>query len=159
MHFDVRQKMAWLHRTTEIQNRSAQVLIDDRFQDSAPMRELPRLIWVGVYCRNEPGASFWHPDETAALDAVEDDLIRQCEQFGGGWAVYVMRIDTRGIREHYFYAGDAADLPAAVTALQAAHPEYRIEVDQKVDPEWDRYQTFLPQQQKSSILGRLFGKT
>jgi hypothetical protein len=151
--------MAWSHRTTEIGSRPAQVLIDDRFRDDAPVRELPRLIWFGVYCRNEPGASFWHPDETGALDFIEDDLIRLCEQFGRGWAVYVMRIDTRGIREYYFYSGDATELPAAVTPLKAEHPEYRIEVDQKLDPAWERYRTFLPQQKKSSLLGRLFGKT
>ena len=151
--------MAWSHRTTEVESRSAQVLIDDRFRDNAPVRELPRLFWVGVYCCNDPGTSFWHPDETGALDAIEDDLIRLSDQFGRGWAVYVMRIDTHGIREYYFYAGDAAELPAAVTAVRAAHPAYRIEVDQKPDPEWERYQTFLPQPKKSSLFGRLFGKT
>lgn len=142
--------MAWSHRTTQIDSRPAQVLIDERFQSQAPVHELPRLTWFGVYCCSDPGGGFWHPDETAALDAVEDDLIRLCDQFGRGWVVYVMRIATRGIREYYFYSDQTADLAAAAESLRAAHSEYRIEFDQTLDAEWERYRTFLPHQKNSS---------
>jgi len=98
--------MPWSHRTTEIDGRPAQVLIDDRFRSVAPTRELPRLAWFGVYCRDDPGGAFWHPDESANLDVVERDLIRFCEHFGRGWAVYVMRIDT--LRARKLIAGNSA---------------------------------------------------
>ncbi|MBE7467365.1 MAG: DUF695 domain-containing protein [Planctomycetes bacterium] len=136
--------MSWSHRTTQIESRPAGVLIDDRFRGSLPVRELPRLAWFGVYCRHDPGGGFWHPDETPALDAIEQDLIRLCEQFGRGWAVYVMRIDTRGIREYYLYCGGSAALAQALPSLRAAHPDYRIEFEETADPEWSRYRTFLP---------------
>lgn len=136
--------MPWSHRTTEIESRPAGVLIDDRFRGSLPVRELPRLAWFGVYCRHDAGSRFWHPDETESLDTIECDLIRLCEQFSQGWAVYVMRIDTRGIREYYFYCGGSAALAQALLSLRTTHPDYRIEFEETADAEWSRYRTFLP---------------
>ena len=136
--------MPWSHRTTEIEKRPAGVLIDDRFRGSFPIRELPRLAWFGVYCRQDPAGSFWHPDERATLDAIEQDLLRLCGKFGRGWAVYVMRIDTPGIREYYLYCGEGAALAQVLPDLRAAHPEYRIEFEETTDAEWNRYRAFLP---------------
>lgn len=134
--------MPWSYRTTEIESRPAGVLLDDRFRTSLPVRELPRLAWFAVYCRHDPGSGFWDPGETESLDAIEQDLVRLCDQFGRGWAVYVMRIDTRGIRECYFYCGGNAKLDQALPSLQAAHPDYRIDFEEAVDDEWSRYRTF-----------------
>jgi hypothetical protein len=156
--------MSWSQRTTEIENRPAQILIDERFRSSAPVGELSRLCWFGVYCRRDPGGSFWHPDETSSLDEVERDLIRLCEQFGRGWAVYFMRVDTRGIREYYIYAGTSAGIEAVLPSLKAAHPDYRIEFAETPDASWTRYQTFLPRMEaadkkaSASFFGRMFGR-
>jgi hypothetical protein len=79
------------------------------------------------------------------LDAVEQDLIRLCERFGRGWAVYVMPIDTRGIREYYVYNGPGASLADALPGLLSIHPEYRIEYDETTEADWSRYRAFLPQ--------------
>src|SRR3954469_23753409 len=114
--------MPWSHRTTQIESRPAGVLIDDRFRGSLPVRELPRLAWFGVYCRQDPGGGFWHPDETASLDTIESDWIRLCDQYGHGWAAYVMRIDTRGLREYYLYFSGAAALDKVLPSLRATHP-------------------------------------
>jgi hypothetical protein len=136
--------MVWSHRVTEIEGRRVQVLIDERFRDSAPIKELPRIAWFGVYGNLDPGEAFWHPDETATLDAIENGLIGLCDSFGRGWVVYVMRVDTRGIREYYFYYGHGAEIEKVLHDLQSAHPNHKIEFDQKDDPEWERYTTFLP---------------
>lgn len=138
------QIMPWSQRTTQIDSRPTGVLIDDRFRASLPVRELPRLAWFGVYCRLDAGDGFWHPAETESLAMVEQDLIRLCELFGRGWAVYVMRIDTRGIREYYLYCGGSAALAQALPSLRASHPDYRIEFEETEDAAWSRYQTLLP---------------
>lgn len=135
--------MPWKHRLTQIDKRPAQVLVDDRFRSAAPVSQLPRLGWFGVYCRHDAGNGFWHPDEAASLDAIERDLIRLCGQLGNGWAVYVMRIDTRGIREYYFYFGGSAALGQVPASLRGAHPDYRIDFEETTDAEWSRYKTFL----------------
>lgn len=136
--------MPWSQRTIQIEGRLAGVLFDDQFRAALPVRELPRLAWFGVYCRQDAGGSFWHPDETERLDTIERDLIRLCEQFGHGWAVYVMRIDTRGIREYYLYCGRNAALAQALPSLRAAHADYRIDFEETADAEWSRYRAFLP---------------
>jgi hypothetical protein len=136
--------MPWSHRLTHFDGRPAQVLIDERFRESAPLRKLSRLAWFAVYARNDPGPAFWDPNETAVLDAIEGDLIRLCDQFGRGYVVYVLRIVTRGIREYFLYFGGSAALSAVLPALRAAYPDYRIEFDQTSDASWRRYISCLP---------------
>lgn len=136
--------MPWTHRTTEIEGRPAQVLIDDRFRGTAPIRGLPRLAWFSVYCQQDPGAAFWSAEESDALDAVEDALIRLCGQAGRGWAAYVLRIATRGLREYYIYIGAGADFAQVLPGLLAQHPDYRIDYEETTDPSWTRYTSCLP---------------
>jgi uncharacterized protein DUF695 len=135
--------MPWMYRQLELNERPAGVLIDDRFCDSAPVKDLPCLVWFGVYCQKEADGGFWHPDETASLDAIEGDLIRLCDEFGRGWAVYLTRIDTHGIREYYLYAGGDSELGQVLPKLQAAHPEYRIEFEETPDAEWNHYKNIF----------------
>lgn len=135
--------MTWSQRIQEVDERQANVLIDDRFSSQAPIEALPRLAWFGVYARLDPGDAFWHPDETETLDSIESDLIDLCETFGRGWVVYVLRIDTRGIREYYFYNGKDATLENVLPSLQEAHPNYKIEFDEKYDADWETYFRFL----------------
>lgn len=136
--------MPWSNRPIQIDGRPAQILIDDRFRLTAPIRELPRLACFGVFCRQDPRNGFWHPDETASLDAIERDLIQLCGTFGRGWAVYIMRIDTRGVREYYLYSGNNSALAQVLPNMKAAHPDYRIEFKETEDAVWNRYKTFLP---------------
>lgn len=136
--------MAWSHRILEIDTRPAQVLIDDRFRPAAPVPELPRLAWFAVFCQQDAGDGFWNPQETASLDSIEKDLIGLCDQFGSGWAVYVMRIDTHGVREYYLYSGGNSALAQVLPRLQAAHPNYRMEFEETDDAAWNRYKEFLP---------------
>ena len=137
--------MAWSHRQTEIDGRPSLVLIDDSYRDAAPINELPKIAWFGVYFRLDPGPSFWDPDEDEALHAIEKDLLQLCGQFGNGCAAYVMCIDTRGMREYYIYYGDGAALENVLPNLKAEHPDYRIEFDHTTDSQWKRYTTFLPE--------------
>jgi hypothetical protein len=136
--------MPWTTRNAEIEGRPSQILLDDQFKESAPVRELPRLARFGVYCQCAPGAAFWDPKETVSLDALEKDLIGLCEKFGEGWAVYVLRIATPGVREYYVYMGDNVDFAHVVPALLAQHPDYQIEYEETTDPSWRRYTSCIP---------------
>jgi len=142
--------MSWSHRVTQLDGRPAQIFIDDGYRGRAPVPELPRLTWFGVYTRLDPGGAFWHPDETARLNALENDLIRLCGQFGRGWAVYVLRIATRGIREYFVYCGATNNLEVVLPSLKAAYPEYRLEYDEMMDEEWKRYISCLPDESAQS---------
>ena len=88
------------------------------------------------------GTKDWS-SEKKALDAVEEDLVRLCGQAGHGWAVYVLRIATRGLREYYVYIGETVDFAQVLPGLRAQHPDYRIEYEEMEDASWRRYKRCL----------------
>lgn len=135
--------MAWKHYICEISGKPASVLIDGRFADQLPVKELPQLSWFGVYCQQPGGAAFWNPEETDVLDRLENDLIRLSETFGYGWVVYVLRIATPGIREYYLYHADQAELNKAFSALKAIYTNYRIEFETINDKVWEQYRKYV----------------
>jgi hypothetical protein len=74
--------MAWGNYMAEIEGRPGSVLLDDRFAASALLAELTCVDWFGVRFRMNPGGASWHPDETARLNAIADDLLRLCRRHG-----------------------------------------------------------------------------
>lgn len=129
---------------TRIEGKKAQVLLDEQFANGPlPNAQLPHLAWVGVWNQMDPSGALWHPDEAPRLEKLEANLMSQLEKFGNGWAVYVRRVATVGMREYYVYFGDSAQLSKAFVAFQEANPNYRIEVEFKEDPTWSGYTTWL----------------
>jgi hypothetical protein len=138
--------MTWQLFDTEINGTPAQVLLDDSFNKDAPSDELPTLTRFAVFCQQPAEGTYWHPDEAAALDKVENDLLGASNHFGKGWVVYVRRVDSPGLREYYLYSGGDADLAQVLPALTALHPDYRIEVNTASDPGWKQYSSWLAAQ-------------
>ncbi|MBS2009406.1 MAG: DUF695 domain-containing protein [Cyanobacteria bacterium SZAS TMP-1] len=153
--------MTWLTYTCEISNKPAIVMIDQQFENRFPVPELPWLSWFGVYCNLPPDGACWAEAETESLDYVEDQLIELAGQFGRGWAVYVFRIVTPGIREYYIYHSAEAEMSKAYDALKVSVPNYRIEVETTNDASWEQYRRYSAFKEKESpLLGRfikLFG--
>src|SRR5262245_6059014 len=135
--------MAWRTALLNIDGNPTHTMVDDRFAANPPIDQLPHLAWFGVYCAMDPGGHFWNPTEGPQLDAIENDLIRLCECYGHGWAVYVQRLDTRGLREYYMYFADGAAMAKVLPALKAAHPSYRLEYDRIDDLSWAQYRKWL----------------
>lgn len=135
--------MSWRHYTCDISGRPASILVDERFAHQSPVTEMPRLSWFGVYCNQLSGEAFGNPEEADTLDRLENDLIKLSEQFGHGWVVYVLRLATPGIREYYLYHADHADLSAALKALQALYPNYRIDFETTNDEAWEQHGRYV----------------
>ena len=135
--------MSWKHYTCEISGRRALVLVDDRFAQQSPIKQMPRLSWVGVYCNQPTGGAFWNPDETELLDRLEDDLIKLSEKFGRGWIVYLLRIATSGVREYYLYHDDQAGVSDTLKNLRTLYPNYRIDFETTNDETWEQYCRFV----------------
>lgn len=136
--------MTWKFFEVRVGEKKSQVLLDDRFTSGErPMEALPNIGWFGVWCKEDPKGAYWAPQEADALDALEEDLIKLAEQFGNGWAVYLRRHASPGLREYYFYFGDGAELGKVAVALVTKHPGYRIEFETKADPKWTGYASWL----------------
>ena len=134
--------MTWKSQQIEIDARPALILVDMRFSARAPMPELPRLCWLGVWNARPSQGAFWDPDESSALDGFENDLLGVAQQLGHGWAAYVLRICTSGMREFYFYAGAGAKFGRLEPAIRAMQPHYRLEYEEKRDPTWEVYRRY-----------------
>jgi hypothetical protein len=135
--------MPWAHYEFQAREKPASALLDTQFAEAAPSEKLPHIAWFGVYCKQPPGGSWWRPSEEPKLDAIEKDLITLCGSFGNGWAVYVRRLETPGLREYYVYFGGNAELHKVVPSLQALHGGYRLEFESRSDPEWSHYKSWL----------------
>ena len=135
--------MTWKFFEVRTGEKKAQVLLDHRFAGAPPSEALPNIGWFGVWCRESPGGAYWSPTEAPALDALEEDLIALAEKFGNGWAVYLRRHATPGLREYYFYFGEGAELGKVAVALASKHPGYRIEFETRPDPKWSGYASWL----------------
>ena len=135
--------MAWQLFDTTIVGNQSQVLLDDQYVSDNPGEELPNLAWFGVWCQQDTDGHYWNPAESDTLDKIEHNLLGLVSQFGNGWAVYVRRAISAGKREYFIYYGGEASIIEALPALQALHPEYRIEYDSKEDPQWSYYFAWL----------------
>jgi hypothetical protein len=135
--------MAWRTASLDFDGKPGHTMVDDRFATKPPVDQLPHLAWFGVYCATDPGDHFWHPDEGPRLDAIEDDLLKLCDRHGNGWAAYVHRLDTPGLREYYVYFGDGAAIDKVLSDLKATHPNYRLEFDRIDDLKWAQYRKWL----------------
>jgi hypothetical protein len=135
--------MAWRTALLNFDGKPGHTMVDDRFAGSAPMDQLPHLGWFGLYCAKPPGAGFWDPTEGDQLDAAEKELIGLCHRHGNGWAAYVHRLDTPGLREYYVYFGEGASIDNVLPELKAAHPTYRVEYDRIDDLKWAQYRKWL----------------
>jgi hypothetical protein len=135
--------MSWVHYQFEVQSKPVTALLDTQFADAPPSDKLPYLAWFGVYLLQPHGKSWWQRSELPALDAIERDLIRLCSGFGNGWAVYVCRLETPGLREYYVYFGGDSQLQKVLPSLQAIHGSYRLEFESRSDPAWDHYKSWV----------------
>ena len=135
--------MTWQLFDATIIGNQAQVLLDDQLVSDNPGEALPNIAWFGVWCMKDTDGQFWNPEEADMLEQIETELLELATQHSNGWAVYVRRAISAGKREYFFYFGGDATLYEVLPALQALHPEYRIEYDTKVDPEWTYYFSWL----------------
>lgn len=135
--------MPWTHYQFQAQGKPANALLDTQFAAGAPSNKLPHVAWFGVYSKHPPGGTWWRSPEQSRLDAIESDLIRLCGGFGNGWAVYVRRLETPGLREYYVYFGGNAELHKVVPSLQALYAGYRIEFESRPDPDWSHYKSWI----------------
>src|ERR1051326_5538856 len=111
--------MAWRQSQIQLHDRLSHVLIDDRFAKAVPVRELPCLNWIGVwFVKPAPDDAFVAPDEEQMFVSIERRLIEVAGTLASGWAVYCLRLLSRGIAEYYLYSRDTGTLAGIVAELK-----------------------------------------
>ena len=135
--------MPWLLHDVQQDGKTVQLMLEDSFRNEVPGSELPKRVRIRVWFAKTPDDYFWHPDESHTIDDIEDTLLREADQHGDGWAVFVFRRAERGFFDYFFYSGGEAKLEAVVPALTAAYPEQRFEYEETADPTWSSYRGWL----------------
>lgn len=131
--------MSWQIFEIKEDGAPRQWMLDDRFRNDIPGAELPNLSRVSFWCAKAPDDYYWHPEESADVEKIEDAVLRLADLHGDGWVVYVSRHATPGCLAYYFYSGDEADMDGLVRDLRDAFPGYRFEIETTDDPGWTQY--------------------
>ena len=149
--------MTWRTYETEIEGESgpipAIVMVDDRLLGDAPISGVTRRIRVAVRTQLPPGGALCDPAETEQLEEIEDSLLGITHEMAHGWAVYVLRICTPGLREYTFYAFEHAAVDSLQSILSERYPEYEIECEETQDPDWEVYRKYAVFDERFEITG------
>jgi hypothetical protein len=136
--------MTWRQSQIQLQDRVAHALIDTRFAGTIPVRELPCLNWFGIwFSKPAPVDAYIAPEEEQNLTSLERHLIEIAGDVASGWAVYCLRLMSRGMAEYYLYSRDGSTLAEVAPRLRQHAPGYRIEHETKEDPDWSEYSKYL----------------
>ncbi len=138
--------MTWRTYETEIEVEGrpsrARVKVDDGLLADAPITGVTRRMRVRVHNTLPAGDGYWAPEEEQALADVDGSLLKMTSDLGHGWAVYVLRICTPGIRDYYFHLFEHAHIGALQSLLGETHPSYTFEVTVSDDPGWELYRRY-----------------
>jgi len=131
--------MTWKTFTTETDGKPAIVVMDVNYIKDQPSEQLPKIAWFGVYFNQPPDDGIWAENETEILENIEGDLLKLCEKYSYGWALYLLSISTPGIREYYIYFGGNAELNKVLNELKVLYKDYKFEFDTTDDANWGIY--------------------
>lgn len=143
--------MAWqLFETRQADRQPMQLMLDDRFRSDSPGAELPTMTRLTMWCKQAPDGYYWHPDESNDIEEIEDEIVRNADELGDGWVVYVLRRAVPGRLDYHFYSGGTAALDGLGELMAAARPDYRFEIEQFEDAEWKAYGTWFAEAMASA---------
>ena len=130
----------WEIYVTYVDDKPAVVLVDMTVAEVAPLVGKPTLVWLWVHLQSPDEEGFPSEDEDMRLNEIEDAVT---EAVDSTMAKYVGRITSDGRREFYFYTNVPHEFRTAAAAAMTAAPEYRFDIDDADDAEWNHYRDVL----------------
>lgn len=131
----------WASYFTTLNDKVASIFVNLRLRHDAPLRSNPWRLRVRIHFNVARPDGLSDSEEAPTLFLIEDALNLQLERECGG--VPCGRITGRGMREFCFYARTTEGFRPAVATALAGFSEYRFEVGDKEDPEWEYYLNVL----------------
>jgi uncharacterized protein (TIGR01619 family) len=127
----------WKFYLCKVNDKVASIFFDVALYSDAPMPAKPWLLWVWVYLRSPRPDGLSDGVELESISAIEDAL---AASIGSVFeAVEAGRITTDGRREFYFYGAHDKDFDSLVRKTMGRFNEYRFELGQRKDADWDHY--------------------
>ena len=113
---------------------------------SAPRRDLPFLLVIGLTCRKHTGDGFPVQREFKRMNRLSDDIIREVFSTSGSARTHGVPVGTftyQSQRLEYIYVADTTELRAALETYKSKYASYSFRIELTEDPEWDTYRNFL----------------
>jgi regulator of RNase E activity RraB len=123
-----------------VDSEPASIFVDLGIAESAPLADMPNLIYLRVFMNDPRSDGLSSQEEYATLIALEDSIsetVRLSEQ-----AIYVGRNTSSGNRDFYFYARDTS-FEIELNRAMEKWPSYKFETGARFDDEWSTYWNFL----------------
>jgi uncharacterized protein (TIGR01619 family) len=124
-----------------VDSEPASIYVDLGLARDAPINAQPHMAYVRVTMQKPRADGLSSNEEFEALIGIEDSLTEFFATRDN--TTYAGRNTSNGNRDFYFYTTNPAAFTATVEAAMARHPNYRFEVGDRPDPEWDVYFGFL----------------
>lgn len=124
-----------------VDSEPASILLDLGLAQNAPIESQPYMAYVRVQMRSPRPDGLSSNEEFGDLVAVGDSLEEAFADNPG--TTYAGRNTSSGKRDFYFYTSDPAAFSVSVQKAMAGHSDYRFEVGDQPDRNWDIYFNFL----------------
>lgn len=119
----------------------AQISVDCRLAERAPILGLPFLAWVCLDLIAPDAEGLLHQSEQTRVERLEQALVEAVHD--GRTGVYCGSCTTNGQRDYLFYLAEASRWEQRAGRVMAAFPEYRFHCSSHMETRWDTYFQFL----------------
>jgi hypothetical protein len=112
---------------------------------SAPRRDLPFLLVIGITFRKGTGDGFPVQREFKRMNRLSDDILKKVFSRGsaGTEAMPVGTFTYQWQRLEYIYVADTTGLREVLDRYKGKYAAYNFRIEITEDPEWDTYRNFL----------------
>lgn len=124
-----------------VDSQPASICLDLGLARNAPIEGQPYLAYVRVQMRHPRPDGLSSSEEWEDLAAVEDSLTDVFAVSRN--TTYAGRNTSSGNRDFYFYTSDPVPFAECVRTAMASHADYRFELGDRLDRNWDTYFDFL----------------
>jgi uncharacterized protein (TIGR01619 family) len=124
-----------------VDSQPASVCLNLGLAQNAPIEGQPYMAYVRVEMLRPRPDGLSSSEELEDLAAVEDTLTEALA--GSASSTYAGRNTSSGKRDFYFYTSDPAAFTRSVQTAMAGHSDYRFEVGDRLDRNWEIYFDFL----------------
>jgi uncharacterized protein (TIGR01619 family) len=125
-----------------IEDSPASILVDLGIHEELPIEGASELVRLRLVMRDPREDGLSSKAEFDRLNDVEDGLNAALDE-SPHVIHYVGRVTCFGVRDFFYYTGEATVAESCLSTAMAAFPDYEFEIDSQTDADWETYRELL----------------